>query len=386
MKNLYICIAITIVFSALSFSWCGLAGGQEEYSTSPPPRSAKVWRIGYLEGGDWKNYQSSLIATVETLAELGWIEAINIPVQKSNDDTATLWAWLAAHVRSDYLEFAADAYYSNNWDEEERKQTRQRLLKRLNDEQDIDLMLALGTWAGLDLANNEHHVPTLVASTTDPLRAGIIASSADSGYDHLLVRIDPTRHERQIRAFHDVIGFKKLGVVFQNTVEGRSYAAIEDIEKVAGERQFDIIPCYIGRSDTMEAVAEVIDCTRELAPRIDAYYAPMYHAINPNTLPELLAALNEYQIPTFSQSTDLVRYGLLLSVAQTNFEGMGKFYAATIAKIINGAKPRDLNQVHEAPVEIAFNAAAAILIGLQPEIYDLLLKTAEEVYEEIETK
>ncbi len=230
-----------IVF--LSFS-VGFAADKKEYPTSPPAKIAKKWRIGYLEGGPWKDYQSSLIATVEGLSKLGWTEKIAIPRPKDINDTGELWPWLAANVKSRHLEFAADAYYSNNWDKESRKKTKSLLLKRLNEERDIDLILAMGTWAGQDLANNSHSVPTIVGSTTDAVAAQIVKSVEDSGYDHVHAQLDPACYERQIRAFHDLLGFKKLGVPFEDSVTGRSYAAIEDIEKVAGERQFQIIPYY----------------------------------------------------------------------------------------------------------------------------------------------
>ncbi len=104
-----------------------------------------------------------------------------------------------------------------------------------------------------------------------------------------------------------------------------------------------------------------------------------------NSLPHILAAMNAYKIPTFSQiGADQVRQGALLSVAKANFTGIGKFHAEVIGKIINGAKPRDLNQVYESPIRFAFNAAAAMIIGLDPETFDFLSNTADEVYKKIE--
>ncbi|MDM8524491.1 ABC transporter substrate binding protein [Desulfococcaceae bacterium HSG8] len=385
MKAFFRISLINVIFILfLSFS-VGFAGNKKEYPTSPPAKIAKKWRIAYLEGGPWRDYQSALIATVEGLSKLGWTEEIAIPRPKDIHDTGELWPWLAANVKSRYLEFAADAYYSNNWDEESRKKTKAILIKRLSEDRDIDLIIVMGTWAGQDLANNSHSVPTVVASTTDAVAAKIVKSVEDSGYDHVHARVDPALYERQIRAFHDLLGFKKLGVPFKDSVTGRSYAAIEHIEKVAEERQFQIIPYYMKYTNTdKKSPAEMIECARELAPKIDAYYAPMHDSINPKTLPEILAALNEYKVPTFSQHSDLVRYGLLLTVATVKFEGRGMFYAKTIARIINGAKPRALGQVYETPVKIAFNKAAAKIIDLRDDIYHLLSETADEVYEEIE--
>ncbi|MDM8554738.1 ABC transporter substrate binding protein [Desulfococcaceae bacterium HSG7] len=383
MKNFSRISFITLIIACFIFvSFInGFAAAKKRYSVSPPEKIAKTWRIGYLEGGSWKDYQSNLIVIIKGLAELGWIEPIAIPPQENNEDTAKLWIWICANVKSKYLVFVEDARYSNNWDEEIRKNTKKILFKRLNEKRDIDLMIAMGTWAGQDLANNDHAVPTIIGSVTDAVAAKIIKSHEDSGYDHVHARVDPIRFERQIRAFHDIFGFKKLGVPFEDTVTGRSYAAIDKIEKVARERGFEIVPCYMAKGDeNIKGEAKMIKCAAELALKTDAYYAPMYSSINPDNSSEIIAALNKYKIPSFSQHYDLVRHGFLISVAKTNFDGAGKFHAETVAQIFNGAKPRDLNQVYEGPVEIVFNAETAIKIGMKLELFKLLSDIAEEVY------
>ncbi len=96
--------------------------------------------------------------------------------------------------------------------------------------------------------------------------------------------------------------------------------------------------------------------------------------------------MNQYKVPTFSQSgSDEVRRGVLLSVSFKDFKPIGDFHAGVIAKIINGAKPRDLEQIFESPVKIAFNKATAKNIDLRDDIYKLILNVADEIYETVET-
>ena len=79
-------ITISIVcFIFLSF-FNGFASEKKQYSVSPPEKTAKIWRIGYLEGGSYKNYQTWLIASAKAFAELGWIEPIVIPAQENNEE------------------------------------------------------------------------------------------------------------------------------------------------------------------------------------------------------------------------------------------------------------------------------------------------------------
>ena len=140
------------------------------------------------------------------------------------------------------------------------------------------------------------------------------------------------------------------------------------------------MPCYISQSDTPEAVAETLDCTRKLAPKIDAYFAYSSNNYNTENLPAILAVLAKHKIPSFSQSIDLVEAGILISVAKPNFDGVGRFYAETIARIINGEKPGELSQVHKESVKISFNTDTAIKIGMKPDLFKLLSDTAEKVY------
>ena len=50
-------------------------------------------------------------------------------------------------------------------------------------------------------------------------------------------RVDPSRYARQIRIFHDFFDFDRLGIVYEtDTIDGHSYAAVNDVRMVAKER------------------------------------------------------------------------------------------------------------------------------------------------------
>ncbi|NJL59276.1 MAG: hypothetical protein HC887_06145 [Desulfobacteraceae bacterium] len=168
---------------------------------------------------------------------------------------------------------------------------------------------------------------------------------------------------------------------------GRSYAAIEDVRKIAKERKFEVIECHTIAGATPEATAKMLECVQTLAPKIDAYYLTIQASVNKETLPKILPIMNARKVPVFSQAgSDEAKQGALLSISSSaNVKSYGKCHAETIARIINGAKPRELDQVCEAPAKIAFNAATAMIIGLKPEVYNMLSQTAEELYQEIET-
>lgn len=255
-----------------------------------------------LSGGYSDNYYPYISNTIKGLIDLGWIERIEIPVI-ADKDPKKFWDWLAMNVKSNYVEFPADAFYNSDWNKETRMVTKKTIIDRLNNKKDIDLMIAMGTWAGVDLANNSHNTPIMVMSSSDPISSGIIISNEDSGYDHVFARVDPSRWERQIRIFYKTIGFKKLGVAYEDTTLGRSYASIDMIDSIAKEKQFNIIRCFTKDDVPDKKVAEesVVKCFENLAPQVDAIYVVQQQGINSTTIPKLVTIANRYRIPTFSQ-------------------------------------------------------------------------------------
>jgi len=375
-----------LALASFTFTEAALyAADKGDSSTAPRDNNGKKWRIGYYEGGEYNDYQLTLTATIKSLMDLGWIEAAEIPPQEGIQ-TKGLWTWLAEQAKSDYLEFPKDAYYSADWDDALRGKMAPEILDRLNQKKDIDLMLAMGTWAGKDIANDKHNTPTVVLSTSDPVASGIIKSTEDSGYDNVHARVDPTRYERQLQVFNDIIAFNRLGIFYENTETGKIYAALEKVEEIAKERGFEIVTCHT-ISDTPDIkVAEesVVKCLNELGEKkVEAIYISKQNGVNPESLPKLVGILNGYRIPAFSQSgSEEVRRGILLSISLAGFKYNGRFHAETIAKILNGAKPRDLDQVFESPPKIAINLATASIIGYDPPVD--VLGAADEIFQEIE--
>lgn len=356
--------------------------------TATTPRlspTGERWRIAYLEGGQYPDYATITRATLRGLMALGWIEPAEMP-DDPGDAPGDFWRWFAANLRSDYLEFVPDAYFTaGDFDSAARPQTRERILDRLTGTGDIDLVIAMGTWAGQDLRVEGLGVPVIVGSTSDPIGAGIIDSAADSGMDHLHARVEVDRYQLQLRLFHDIIGFDRLGIVHAHTREGRTYGGVDAVEEVAAERGFHIVACDAPYAGLPQAEVErnVIDCYERIAPQVDAVYLTVHRGLTDRALDGVLAAINRARLPSFAMlGSAQVRRGVLMSIAQADFSSVGMFHAETIARILNGARPRDLSQRWISPPKIALNLAAAERIGFDPPV-DLLL-ASDEIYDRIE--
>ncbi len=345
------------------------------------------WRIAYYEGGAYKDYLPVLESIVAGLEKLGWVE--NTPEQcfAGMTENRPAWECLARETRSPYLEFVADAFWSADWDAEARVRNKSAATARLREAGDLDVVIAMGTWAGQDLATDEHAVPTVVCSTSNPLQSGIIASVEDSGRDHVHARVDPDRYARQVAFFHGIVGFKRLGLVHDDTPEGRSYAGLDQIEPLAGQLGFEIVSCQAPFSGVDEAASReaVLRCHQELAPKVDAFYITTHRGVVPDNITQLMQPFLEHKVPTFSMGVDFeVAHGALMSMARPEFYFAGGFYAAILAKIFNGAKPRDLPQVFLDPHNIYINIETARRIEFHPPVE--VLSEASVIFETIQER
>ncbi|MFC1814125.1 ABC transporter substrate binding protein [Thermodesulfobacteriota bacterium] len=367
--------------------------------TTPITNDGKKWKLGYYEGGPYTNYPLHLRALIKGFAQLGWMEKTAVPdLEKialeltSNrktknidpNNSTLIWQWLARNIKSEYIQFVKSACWSAKWDGDQRQKIRKETIELLK-KGDIDLIIAMGTWAGQDIANNEHSIPTVVMSTSDPVGSKIIKSPDDSGYNHVFAGCDPSRYLRQLRLFHAIIGFKRLGVVYENTIEGRTYASVKDIEQISKERGFKVVYCEAPFSgvDREKATEAIIKCHTEFAKKIDAAYITVHRGVATDSMNEIMAPLTSHKIPTFSQRGILeVKYGVLYCVDRESFTILGKYYAKIIAKILRGSRPRDLDQIFEEPKKIVINLDTAKKIGYDPP--PNILKVADIIYTETE--
>ncbi|WP_088148216.1 ABC transporter substrate-binding protein [Achromobacter denitrificans] len=379
LPTLMLCLAL--LAPAASMAQTAATPAAQVFPTKPAakPDGAK-WRIGYFESGDYSEYPRTLRVTVEGLQKLGWL---SLPAMPDGLSGRQMWEFLADNARSDTLEFVRDAWWQpGNFDAAQRPAVREAIKQRLSTRRDIDLIIAMGTWAGQDMAAMDTPVPTIVASTSDAIGARITRSAQDSGQDNLHARVQPERYQRQVRLFHEIVPFKRLGLVYEDSPEGRTYSAVEAVEQVAREQHFEVLTCNAPSNGIPPEVAtrNAMECYAKLAPQVDAAYVTVHRGVTPASIDTVAEILRQARVPSFSMlGSEEVKHGLLLSLAQADYSYVGLFYAETMARIFNGAKPRDLSQVWIDPAKIALNLETARVIGFDPPV-DILL-AADEVYE-----
>lgn len=348
---------------------------------SPP----KVWRIAYVEGGPFVDYQKILRGVAVGLQRMGLIQNGAVPIPANSEDVSAMWEWLARNAGGTTVRFLADGFYSADWDAETRATNRKALLDRIREKKDVDMLLAFGTWGGQDFADADMDIPVIVASVTNAVEAGIIPSAADSGRDNLVAPIEPDRFKHQVMLFHDIFRFKKLGIAYEDTPSGRGSIALNEIESAARELGVELLRCNdaFDVEDSALAAERLKACHARLAEQgADAVYLTYNRGMQPGTIADVLTPLAKAHIPTFSQTgISDVEHGALLSISQASTEEEGIFNAELMGAIFKGAKPRDLSQKFESSVSLALNLRMATLIGWNPPLE--ILAAVDEFYQEM---
>lgn len=349
------------------------------------PAGDKVWRVIYVEGGPFSDYQRIFQGLALGLEERGLIENGHVPLPSDSEETQGMWQWLASHAGGERIVFLPDGFYSAGWDKQQRERIRQDVLQRIRERKDVDMILAFGTWAGQDFSAQDLPVPVIVSSVTNAVDSGIIPSVSDSGRDNLVAPIEPDRFKRQVLLFHDIFAFKTLGIAYEDTPAGRGSIALNEIEDAAGELGVTLVRCTdtFDIQDANLASDRLLACHKKLADQgVEAVYLTYNVGLQADAMRRVLQPLADARIPTFSQlgSPDVV-HGALLSVAQSSITEEGRFSAGLVDAILKGARPRDLSPVFESPVSMALNLFMATLIGWNPPLE--VLAAVDEFYQEM---
>lgn len=363
---------ILLFIALFLFSFCAL----------PAYASPKIWRAIYVEGGPFSNYQQLLAHTARGLEELGLIDDGKVAVPSGTESTREMWQWLSGNAGG-RIEFVADGHYSAEWDAEARLRTKEAVIQRIRTRKDVDMVICMGTWAGVDMTSEDLGVPVFSMSVTDAVGAGIVDSVEDSGKDNVHAQLEPGRFRRQLTIFHEIFKFKKLGVPFEDTPDGRRTCALDELEKTARDLGIELVlaSAPLDLPDVSEAYANLKGCIDSLIPRCDALYLTLT-STPLELVPSLIAPASKAGLPSFAQAgPELVAHGVLMSLAQASFADIGRFEAEAIAAVTAGKKPREVDQVFEPELGLAINLKTAMTIGWNPPIE--ILAAVDEIYQQI---
>ena len=339
--NYYMKKILLVVFAALFFVFPNQVNAE------------KIFKIGYLEGGEYWLFSRTMESVKEALQKQGW---------------------------KDKIEFVDNAFFSPGWEEEESvwEKKAEELMKR----DDLDLIISMGTAATKALLKkNNNKTPVLGMAVSSALKSGFIKNNEDSGIDNFTVRIIPGKYKRMFEIFHQVIGFKKLGLIYSDTENGKNYTNLETAKEVAKERGFEITE-YKLEHENCESCLKGLETLVD--QKIDAFFIPSLLCFDwkKNDVNKLFQFLQQKDIPSFARNGSKdVKAGALMGFSTVDFTKRGDFLADKIIKIFEGTKPRNLKMQDNATPKISLNIYVASKIGFDPP-FDILAAT-DEIYQEI---
>ncbi len=312
------------------------------------------YKVGIIVSGEYWEFADHLAGIVSGLRSLGWIRD-----RFELTDTSSVSAIFEQLSKSsDYIEFSPSYFLNLDWGVRNMDRAR-----ALTTNKDVDLLLVFGGVAAkLVSGESDLCVPALIEAVTDPIGSKIIYSTADSGNNFITCRVDPTQYVRQLEMFHDLIGFKKLGIVYGDNDDGRQYSAVNDVELVALECGFEIVR----NTNVKEVVAPdtadlYLKAIRDIAGKVDAVYIGASTAVTEYDITSKIAdILNEYKVPTFSLEGEIrVKDGILMGMSSVEAENIGLYNANKIAAIFYDVIPRLLSQEFTGFPSIAINLDTA---------------------------
>ena len=363
-RSLYLLVVALLLVFGNCFAW--------------QTANAKPFRLIYVESGPFKEYPPIIQGLALGLKKRGLIDNCLVPTSNEMTSVEGMWAWLSENAGGDKVEFLADGFYTANYSHERWAEIPGEILKRIRERKDVDCILSLGSWASKDIAKLDTDVSIIVCGVTNAVAAGIVPSIEDSGKDSLVAVVFPNRVENQVKIFHSIFNFKRMGIAYDDSDSGRNSISLKDIEQATHDLNIELVHCknIFNIEDVNLSAERLKQCHKQLVQeKVDAVYLTYNLAITKETMPKVLKPILDAKLPTFSQQGGYdVRNGVLMSISdESGDKAEGEFCANLVSKIIDGVMPRKLNQIFNLPIRLDLNIHNASIIGWDPSL-EVLVK------------
>lgn len=283
-----------------------------------------------------------------------------------------------------HFEYPKDACFSPGWEPDKMEILPDKAAQLMN-RNDLDLVVGMGTAAvkALLAVNSNSHTPILGMGMADPVAAGIVKKGKTSGMENFTCRVTADRWSNMFRVFYDVVRFKKLGLMYSDTPDGRVYAALSEAKAIASELGFSLI-----EYNKLSSAESVNECEKGLEflheEGMDAFFIGPLNCfdIEGKGYEKLIKKINTWEIPTFARDgSEYVKAGALMGFATWDFGPIGKFVSKQAYAILTGTCPATIPMLDRSEPSIALNLQVSMDIGFNFPI-DILCAT-DELYETI---
>jgi ABC-type uncharacterized transport system substrate-binding protein len=189
--------------------------------------------------------------------------------------------------------------------------------------------------------------------------------------------------ERNIKLFHDLVNFSRLGVIHGRVAEPKRRLEDDRLRPISESIGIDITHCFLSNDlDCGLDNSEFIKCCESLATKVDALYIKSQPGFNASTLPTLLDICNSHNVATFSPVSEAhVKSGLLMStIGRGAYKRAGWGVTQQIVKILSDRPVELLSRDAGDDIDIAINIHTANQIGVYLPAH--VIAAADEIYDQ----
>jgi putative ABC transport system substrate-binding protein len=322
-------ILIGLFALAVAFVLCGARADAQQ--------AGKVFRIGYLDGGNAAGSAVHVEAFLQELTKLGWIEGKNITIEYR----------FAENKGSEHLLQLATE------------------LVRLK----VDLIAVTGSTAALPAKRATTTIPIVMTNAADPVGAGLVASLARpggnvTGFSSLSNELNTKRLEILKDAVPKLtrVGLLRSSVVSSQVKDLRAAALYLTLKLEEMETQYDAqgLENAFKTAKQKQVGAILTTATR-------SFFAERKRIVE---------LAGKYRLPAIYFQKEFVDEGGLMSYG-TDYEDLFRKAAQYVDRILKGTKPAELSVQQATKFEFIINLKAAKQMGLK--IPNRVLERANKV-------
>ena len=170
-----------------------------------------------------------------------------------------------------------------------------------------------------------------------------------------------------LRLVYELLRFQRIGVIYENTKQGRKAADFALIKTLAAEKDIELIDCKIPFSlfDKTEVAQAMIDCYGKLSLQTDVLFITNYPNTDPKLVQQLNSGLGFYKIPAIAldqRNTDSYISVLLTKRSDINLQNTEKMRVYN--GLLRNMKVHELAEQLQGLPEISVNLANLQHAGL----------------------
>lgn len=372
MRKMLICLLALLMAAAMVFPAASFSEGERGIV------------LGYCESDPYVEFDTQFYYLLLGMEEYGLISGVS---DKIESDMTVREMWTIVTGINDpawKIRFSEDVYvsliektYSDLSDED-----RCALIDGMIEKAGVNLMLTMGTSAGLAVSALESGVPLVNFVAADPFKSGIVGNTETSEIKGRWAHVDVDAFGRTIQVMDDIFDPSSVGVVYADNDEAYIYSGADVLDSFCQENGVTVHRQFVDDEfdDDMyeNYVREMHDAHANLADKIDVYILTT-SLLDMEDYDYVLSPLFDAGIPVYSINSSYdVECGALLAAEASDFPNIGRFGADTILKYIEGAALESLPQIYQTAPFLVINYDTARRIGYKP-TFEMLL-SASKIY------